>query len=228
MKRRHFLLATTAATARIIWSNIPQQEAVATSPSPSPSQTPVEFADKEIDYFIQVAFGSEFGKQANVIRKWETDIRIKVHGADPDDKQTLSTVISELKDLTGQAIQIDDDNPSIDVYFAAQSEFKKIEPNYQPLNSGFAWVWWNDKYQITRARVLVSTTVPRKERDSIIREELTQSLGLLSDSSTYPDSIFYQEWNDVAEFSAMDKAVLRMLKLVRPGMSKNDVSKMFS
>ena len=57
---------------------------------------------------------------------------------------------------------------------------------------GFVYIWWDDAGAITDAVMLISTTgITPEERAHLIREELTQSLGLLNDSSQYEDSIFH-------------------------------------
>ena len=76
------------------------------------------------------------------------------------------------------------------------------------------------------ASILISSAdITQKERSHLIREELTQSLGLMNDSNKYKDSIFYQEWTDIAEYSEIDKAVIKLLyqKKIEPGMSKEQV-----
>jgi hypothetical protein len=46
---------------------------------------------------------------------------------------------------------------------------------------------------------------------SVLREELTQSLGLCNDSWEYPNSIFYQGWSTNTEYSDLDKEIIQML-----------------
>ena len=46
---------------------------------------------------------------------------------------------------------------------------------------------------------------------SILREELTQSLGLLNDSDMYTNSVFYEYGNTVTEYSELDKEIIQML-----------------
>ena len=45
----------------------------------------------------------------------------------------------------------------------------------------------------------------------LLREELTQSLGLARDSYLYDDSIFQQSWTTVTQYSQMDKDIIRLL-----------------
>jgi hypothetical protein len=43
----------------------------------------------------------------------------------------------------------------------------------------------------------------------LLREELTQSLGLGNDSNKYPDSIFYQDWSTVTSYSKLDIEIIK-------------------
>jgi hypothetical protein len=118
-----------------------------------------------------------------------------------------------------------------EIHFAPESRFASIEPHYVPTNYGFFWTNWNADGEIYWARVLISTTeVTPQERAHLIREELTQSLGLMNDSYAYADSVFYQEWTDVTEYSPADKRVIGMLysDLVSPGMTQKQAAKALS
>ena len=45
----------------------------------------------------------------------------------------------------------------------------------------------------------------------LLREELTQSLGLFNDSWDYPESIFYQCWTTTTEYAPIDRELIDML-----------------
>ena len=45
----------------------------------------------------------------------------------------------------------------------------------------------------------------------LLREELTQSLGLARDSSWYLESIFQSEWTTTNSYSDIDKELIRLL-----------------
>jgi hypothetical protein len=47
----------------------------------------------------------------------------------------------------------------------------------------------------------------------------------MKDSYIYQESIFYQGWTDVTDYSDLDKAVIQILTLpeIRPGMTKPQV-----
>ena len=81
-----------------------------------------------------------------------------------------------------------------------------------PVNLGFFWVNWRRSGEIFRANILITTEgVTPQERAHLIREELTQSLGLMRDSNRYPESIFFQGWTDVTRYTDLDKAVIEIL-----------------
>ncbi len=187
------------------------------------------YSQKEIEYFTEIALGAEFGDEVPVIKKWTDNIRIKIDGEPTEaDLNTLNNIVNDLNELiSGIKIKIVDKNENLTITFSPESGFSEVDPNYVPINYGFFWaLWHDDDYVIYEARILISTTeLTQKERSHLIREELTQSLGLMNDSKKYNDSIFYQDWTTVTEFSEMDRAVIKLLYLKKttPGMSKEQV-----
>ena len=197
-----------------------------------------------------MALKSEYADSEPTIKKWDRDINIQVLGSPtPEDLNTLQTVIDELNTLitgirlqvvtqAGASIQdissnkprVFGNNPNVEIYFVPESKFSQYEPNYQPINYGFFWGWWNDHHAIHRSRVLISTNgVTQQERSHLIREELTQSLGLMEDSDQYSDSIFYQGWTDTNHYAEIDKVVIEMLYRpeIQPGMTQSQVLEVF-
>jgi hypothetical protein len=74
--------------------------------------------------------------------------------------------------------------------------------------------------------LITSQKVTQRERSHLIREELTQSLGLMRDSYKHPNSMFYQPWTDVTEFSDLDRALIQLLYSadLRAGMTRTEVA----
>ncbi|HEY9668533.1 MAG TPA: DUF2927 domain-containing protein, partial [Coleofasciculaceae cyanobacterium] len=193
--------------------------------------TSSNYTSEQINYFLEVAMGTEYGGSNPTLKKWDEDIKIKVVGSPtPEDLKTLQTVINEINTLTGTVrLQIDPNNANLELYFIPEPRFASYEPNYQPINYGFFWNSW-DKDIIYHSRILITTVgVTQKERSHLIREELTQSLGLMKDSDKYRESIFYQDWTDTTSYAAIDKAVIEMLYRpeIRPGMTKAQVLEVF-
>ena len=182
---------------------------------------------EELAYFYEIAFGVEYGRRDTVLHKWTGDVRIKVIGSPTDaDLVTLDQVISELNGLIGGiSLETAEPETNVEIHFAPESQFRGIEPNYVPVNYGFFWVWTEDD-AIVKSRVLISTNgISQKERSHLIREELTQSLGLPQDSTRYPDSIFQSDWTETVQFSPVDRAAIRLLydPGLKPGMTRRQV-----
>jgi hypothetical protein len=201
------------------------------------TQSPARnYSRAALDYFMEVAFGNEFSNNpdTNYIRKWVNVMRLKVLGSPTAaDLATVDRIVTDLNRLMGGQMQIvrvtQDANATI--YFVPESEFATYDPQYVPRNLGFFRVWWNQKLEIQRARILISTTgINQRERSHLIREELTQSLGLMNDSDTYRDSTFYQGWTDTQEFTMLDCDLIRMLydARVRAGMTRDHIRQLFS
>lgn len=188
------------------------------------------FSQAQIDYFMEIAMGAEYNQQGIPrVRKWSGAIRVQAFGRPTsEDLRTLRSIISEINNLTSGAIrmQLVDRNPNLTIHFVPEPQFRTIEPAYIPVNFGFFVTRWNNRGMINRANVLITTTgVTQKERSHLIREELTQALGLMRDSYRYADSMFYQPWTDTTRYSELDQALIQMLYLpqVKPGMTTAEV-----
>lgn len=194
----------------------------------NPGPAPLTITQSDIDYFAEVALGSEWGNNPQLIRKWNTNLRIRVTGTrTAEDDATIRQVMQEINELiNGSGVQLvrDDRNPNVEIIYAPESQFRQLESNYVPGNLGFFWVRWNSSV-LNYARVLITNTnrVTQRERNHLLREELTQVLGLMRDSNRYRNSIFYQGWTDVNEYAEIDRTLIRMLyhPQLRPGMTRS-------
>jgi hypothetical protein len=189
------------------------------------------FNQAEIEYFTEIALGAEFGDETPVIKKWVDDIRIKVDGEPTEeDLQTVNNIIKDLNEIIiGIKIKLVDKKANLTITFSPESDFSSIDSNYVPTDFGFFWaLWHDDNFTIYDASILISSVdITQKARSHLIREELTQSLGLMNDSNKYKDSVFFQEWTDIVEFSEIDRSVIKLLYInsVKPGMTKEQVRK---
>jgi hypothetical protein len=177
-----------------------------------------------LEYFQEVAGEAEFGGSGGTLHRWAGDLRIAVYGSPADrDRRALEAVVGELNDIIDTVeLTLVQADPNVEIHFVPVDDFPALEPNYVEGNLGYVYVWWDADEEIYRARILVSTTgVTPSERAHLIREELTQSLGLLNDSWLYPDSVFYQGWTDTNRYTRLDRLVIEMLYRpeLSPGMS---------
>jgi hypothetical protein len=187
---------------------------------------PGGYTEEELGYFAEIAYGFEFGNASHVIRKWRNDLLIAVRGAPTDeDRTTLAAVIRELNVLIGGSVRLLDAGsapPNVEIHFVPRSLFPVVLPGAPPGNDGLFYVSWEASQHFVRATVLIATDIRAPFRQHLIREEVTQSLGLAQDSPRYPTSIFYAGYSETHQFSKLDEALIEMLyrEEVRAGMSE--------
>ena len=161
---------------------------------PVPSDTGSDQGAGAMEYLSEIGFGVEYGSATPVIHKWTQDVKIEVHGSPTEaDLQTLDQVVSELNSMVGDInLELVDEAANLEVYFSPESHFSEIEPIYVPTNLGFFRVWFDGEGVIQQGRVLIAADgTTQAERTHLIREELTQSLGLFKASWLHSDGIFY-------------------------------------
>ena len=181
-------------------------------------------------YFYEIAYRSEFNDKIYT-KKWNEDIKIFIsdYKSDLNYNDSLIDVIDSLKielirivddlnnyiDPINLTIVNDSTESNFFIYFGSSEWFNINVPQTKPYtksNYGLAWTTVSNNI-ITKSEVYVdlhriSTT---KEKRHLLREEVTQSLGLFNDSYKYPSSIFYQGWTDVTEYSDIDIALIKKL-----------------
>ena len=191
------------------------------------------YSKEELEYFFEIAFGSEYGTSQPIIHKWTNNIRIKINGTPTNkDLDSLNQVIAELNSLlSGISLDIVTYNQNIDIYFTAVDQFASILPGYIPGNMGYFTVWWDSSDAIYKAKILIAIDdVSQQERSHLIREELTQSLGIMKDSYRYKDSVFYQGWTDTLNYSPIDRTIVSLLydPRLRSGMTQEQIISLLS
>jgi hypothetical protein len=189
---------------------------------------PDTYRQDVIDYFEHIALGFEFGDAAEVTRKWNTDMKLFVGGTPPPYlRDELDRIIKELNELTAAddfsiAITTDSLASNAYAYFGTSTDFVQI---YHAAgtdihtNLGLFYVKFDGTNHFYNAIIFVDLerTTDNDVRKHLLREELTQSLGLARDSYEYPASIFQQAWTSVTEYAPIDRDLIRLL--YNPGMS---------
>ena len=96
-------------------------------------------SESEMEYFFEIAFGTEYGASQSLLHKWTNNIRIKVNDTPTSaDLDTLNQVVTELNSLVdSNSLQIVDQNPNIDIHFTPMDQFKSIIPSYLDGNMGY-------------------------------------------------------------------------------------------
>ncbi|MDX2305479.1 MAG: DUF2927 domain-containing protein [Microscillaceae bacterium] len=190
-------------------------------------------------YFKEIALGSEFGHEANPkIIKWKKNIKIFILGSKPEYLlKELKKIITEFNGLVHNIrIELSERRTEANLLLVLGSsqEYLKIESgasSFVKNNWGMFTVYENKKYEIERATVFVDVirAHSREAQKHLLREEITQSLGLMQDSPRYPDSIFYESWSQTTEYSDIDKLLIQILyhPEIRPGFREEDLEKIW-
>lgn len=175
-----------------------------------------------INYFKEIALGFEFSgvNITEVTRKWTKEMKIYVDGEKPDALvQELHTIIEEINMLAtdGFKMSITTDKlaSNYHLFLGKSTDYLQEYPgdaNLVASNFGIFMLTWNDDNSFYDGRMFVDTE--RAEvaaQKHLLREELTQSLGLAKDSDKYQESIFQSAWTTTQNYAEIDKKLIRLL-----------------
>lgn len=149
------------------------------------------FADDEIDYFFELAFGTGSGRV--ILRKWTRDLRLGLTGEPTAaDRQMVDRIAAELDgQLDGLRVRRVDRQPNVELYYGPPASFAQHEPNYRRGNRSFFWCWWNRSGEIERARILLpSIGVDQQTRDHLLARNLLRALGPMARSRRRSGGLF--------------------------------------
>lgn len=179
----------------------------------------IETKDPLIDYFTEVALGFETGGASEVTRKWYEPMILYYYGDYSDElEDELYSIIEELNSYFSDGFHITTTSKKEDanaiLYFGNGYTYAdKYNIPYSVIdnNWGLFNVWFYGNI-IEDAEMFVDTERPDFQgQKHILREELTQALGFGQDSWLFEDSIFYQGWNPVTEYSDLDVKLIKLL-----------------
>lgn len=180
------------------------------------SLTP-DFTNTElIQYFKDIALGFEEGNSPEVTYRWETDINLFLGGNISDDNLSeINRIKDEINELITTDISFNIVNDSINsnhyLYIGLLDDYNSIFPDNTFNYIGSFFINYGSNYLIYKGRAFVDSRENFIKQKHLIREELTQSLGLGKDSYTYPESIFYQDYSTITEYAEIDKELIKLL-----------------
>ena len=192
-----------------------------------------------IRYFKLVVLGSEFGDDFPIVKKWKEPMRVYLTGAVPSELYNeTGKIISEINTLTVgnfevQVVEKREDSNFV-MFFGKAGDYAHKFPGTSSFiknNRGLFTIYHNENFEIYKGHMFVDIekTLPT-ERKHILREELTQSLGLTNDIPYYFDSIFYDDWSTTTSYSELDMEVIRLLyhPKVIAGLSEQSLQNVLS
>jgi hypothetical protein len=178
-----------------------------------------KYTEEEKEYFKQIALSSEFSNNDNgTVCKWESDINIFVTNEKPEHlMDELNKVVNELNDIINPInINIVDNRSDANFFvcFGSQNDYNTLEPasvGYTEDNWGLFTVNSGSVIKSGALYVDIYRCESINGQKHLLREELTQALGLFNDSYKYRNSIFQQDWTETTEYAPID---IRMIELL--------------
>lgn len=192
------------------------------------------YQSRVVEYFQEVALGFEFGNSSRIVRKWSDSLYLYVGGTTlPELEMELYSIINEINALTsdgfGVAVTTDSISANYYLFLGSGAAYAELYPQQAELtksNWGLFYLNWNGMQQLTSGHMYVDIfRADLAAQKHLLREELTQSLGLARDSKRYPDSIFQLDWTLTSSYTDIDRDIIRLLyhPEVHSGMTKKEV-----
>lgn len=171
-------------------------------------------SQETIEYFKQITMGREFDSQKNYIKRWNTDVKIYVQGESSSVLSSeLDRIVSDLNDIIDPInleIVSNPNEANMIVFLGSYTDFHNLNPDISL--SVLEGNWGLFSAGTNNATLYVDThRANTEEQKHLLREELTQSLGLFNDTNDYPNSIFYKGWTTTTEYSDIDRELIDML-----------------
>ena len=206
----------------------PTPSAIA-SPTPAATAGPAFTRQEALDYFAEIAFGSEYGDEEATVAKWASPIKATVLGEPTEeDRKAVTRVMDGLNAVEGfpgmNLLEAGREDRNMEIWFVPLDRMAAAVPGYVEGNWGFFTVNL-DSDSIQSATVAIATDVTKqRERNHLIFEEIIQAMGLMQDAGRYHDSIFYGPWTTVQKPTVLDWELVRMLYLpqIKEGMVRNE------
>lgn len=173
-----------------------------------------------ISYFKEIALGFEFGNASEVTRKWNKNMKVYVGGQPTQEMLTeLERVKNEINGLATDGFMIevvqDSSQSNFYIFLGTGQQYAAIYPSaagHISSNWGLFSIFYTQANHLVRGHMYVDIVRANPtEQKHLLREELTQALGLAKDSPRYPDSIFQMRWTTTTSFAPIDKDLIRLL-----------------
>ena len=195
--------------------------------------------DKMSDYFMTIAFGSEYGRMSTkpaVISKWHGDIGVSIQGRATKELAAIASkhlnYLSKITNLKFRQVKPGDPMQSINIVFLRRQEMNAIKGagidpnvvnNLAMAGGCYFMAFHKPPQRIVKSVIAVNVERPIGLTDSCLLEELTQSLGLPNDSNMMRPSIF-SDMDHETTLSRTDEILLRTLydPRMKAGTSPND------
>jgi hypothetical protein len=187
---------------------------------PVPVHTELYIPDVPVEdvvmYFNEVCLDAEIVTSGDPSRlqKWNVPILYQILG-DPTDED-----LAVLRDFTGWLNTVegfpgimdtaDAAEANLRIHFCSQDELLSIMGDQFTHMDG-AVTFWYENDAIYDAVICIRTDLEQNLRNSVILEELYNSLGPIQDTALRPDSIIYADYSEPQALTAVDELILQLL-----------------
>jgi hypothetical protein len=196
------------------------------------------YNESVVDYFKEVALGFEFGNESKITRRWEGNMKLFIGGKPtPALLAETNRIVSEINDLANNEFNVEVVSDSLQsnfyIFFGSGNSYAAIFPaqsSFVASNWGLFSVSYPSSGVLFKGHMYVDIYRANLiEQKHLLREELTQSLGLARDSDLYPESIFQQSFSTkTTEYAPIDKDLIRLLyhPKMKVGLDRDQVDKL--
>ena len=222
---------TTAATVAPSTTFTEETTAPVTAPVHSPLYIPGLDVEDVILYFNEVCLDAEIvhSGNASLLQRWEEPISYCLYGSyTEEDIAVLNEFVAWLNTIDGfpgiQEVRNSSD-ANLNIHFCEQEEMIHLMGDSFYGMDG-AVTFWYDYNVIYDAIICCRTDLSQTLRNSVILEELYNSLGPIQDTDLRPDSIIYSEYSEPQCLTQIDKLILTLLyhPELQPGMHADEVA----
>ena len=172
-------------------------------------------AGELLEFFADVAFGSEYGDSADIVCKWSTRVKYFIKGEPTDgDRELIARLCAELNGIDGfPGIEevSRETSANMTVSFVSRDQIMQDFEHADANCAGMAEYQWDGETGVIRSARCAIDKDLGPERENTVCEEFMQSLGPAQDSYMFQNSVFYQGYTLKTFPSDADFAVMRML-----------------
>jgi len=196
------------------------------------------YNESVVSYFKEVALGFEFGNESKITRRWEGNMKLFIGGKPtPALLAETNRIVGEINDLANNEFNVEVVSDSLQsnfyIYFGSGNSYASIFPaqsSFVASNWGLFSVSYPSSGVLFKGHMYVDINRANLiEQKHLLREELTQSLGLARDLDLYPESIFQQSFSTkTTEYAPIDKDLIRLLyhPKMKVGLDRDQVDKL--
>jgi hypothetical protein len=191
------------------------------------------FKDGVVRHFLNVALGTEYGTGFQVTQKWTSEMNIFI-GGNPSAEMLseLNLIKEEVNTYATDGFSMNIVNDSLQsnfyLFFGPPDGYVELFPEQGIIiddnNNGLFHINMNSNFEIISGHMFVNIDISNSERRKhILREELTQSLGLSNDVLFNRNSIFYYGISSLTSYDGIDIEIIRLLyhPNMRSGLDRN-------